>query len=83
MHLEEAADALNNRNVSIIDSGTTHTIFRCKEFFSHLTMTKAKVHTFTGSGDLIDGHGTAQVSLPNGTILTFITLCTLQSRIGI
>ena len=42
-------------NISIIDSGTTHTILKSKMHFSYLTLQDAVVHTISGSAKLIEG----------------------------
>ena len=53
----------------LLDSGTTHTILKHKEYFSELTMVKADVTTISGTTKLIEGYGKAQIILPNGTKL--------------
>ena len=53
----------------LLDSGTTHTILKHKEYFSELKMVKADVTTISGTTTLIEGYGKAQIILPNGTKL--------------
>src|SRR5688572_3414512 len=53
----------------LLDSGTTHTILKHKEYFSKLKMVKADVTTISGTTKLIEGYGKAQIILPNGTKL--------------
>jgi len=54
-------------NISIIDSGTTHTILKSKRHFSYLTLQDAIVHTISGSAKLIEGSERATIMLPCGT----------------
>ena len=53
----------------LLDSGTTHTILKNKEYFSDLKMFQASVHTISGSTNLIEGAGKACIILPQGTKL--------------
>jgi len=56
-------------NVYLLDSATTHTIFRNRHFFSSMTLRKAQIHTISGLVPIIDSFGNATIVLPNGTIL--------------
>ncbi|PHT74703.1 Cyclic nucleotide-gated ion channel 1 [Capsicum annuum] len=60
---------MNNfqEDVYLIDSGTTHTIFKDKKYFSHLNMGKINVTTIFGSTNLIEGFGKIIIILPKGT----------------
>ncbi|BBG94747.1 Disease resistance protein CC-NBS-LRR class family [Prunus dulcis] len=58
------------KDICLADSATTHTILRDRKYFSKLMLTKAKVTTISGPADLIEGSGTTQIMLPNGTILS-------------
>ncbi|CAN1247782.1 hypothetical protein LINPERPRIM_LOCUS6489 [Linum perenne] len=51
----------------IIDSASTHTIFKDKKYFSYLVMREANVSTISGSTNLIEGSGRANVLLHRGT----------------
>ncbi|TYJ00922.1 hypothetical protein E1A91_A13G118400v1, partial [Gossypium mustelinum] len=48
-------------------SATTHTIFKDKKYFSHLTMSNAHVNTISSSSKLIEGSGRAIILLPKDT----------------
>ena len=56
-------------DVCLLDSATTHSILRDKNYFSTMTLRKANVHTISGPVEMIDGSGNATIMLPNGTIL--------------
>ncbi|CAN1314424.1 hypothetical protein LINPERPRIM_LOCUS29329 [Linum perenne] len=51
----------------IIDSASTHTILKDKKYFSNLVMREANVSTISGSTNLIEGSGRANVLLHGGT----------------
>ena len=53
----------------LLDSGTTHTILKHKEYFSELKMVKADVTTISKTTNLIEGYEKAKIILPNGTKL--------------
>ena len=59
----------NYEDICLIDSGTTHTIFKDKKYFSHLNMDKINVTTISSSANLIKGFGKAIIILPKGTKL--------------
>ena len=56
-------------DVYLLDSASTHTIFRCRHFFSSMTLRKTHVHTIYGPISIIDGFGNATIVLPKGTIM--------------
>ena len=56
-------------DICLIDSGTTHTILKNKNYFSHLKLGEINVNTISGSVKLIEGSGRANVWLPEGTKL--------------
>ncbi|KAG2669691.1 hypothetical protein I3760_14G044600 [Carya illinoinensis] len=58
---------MNNRDICLADSATTHTILKDKKYFQNLTLCKAYVHTISGSSNLIEGFRRAYIVLPNGT----------------
>ncbi|KAG2678802.1 hypothetical protein I3760_11G021200 [Carya illinoinensis] len=58
---------MNNRDVCLADSATTHTILKDKKYFQNLTLNKVYVHIISGSSNLIEGSGRAYIVLPNGT----------------
>ena len=58
---------LNNDDICLIDSATTHTILKYEKYFSHLTMGETNVNTISGSAQLIEGSGRATIFLPKGT----------------
>ena len=55
-------------DVCLLDSASTHTIFRSRHFFSSMTLRKAHVHTIYGPIPIIDGFGNATIVLAKGTI---------------
>ena len=59
----------NKEDVFLLDSASTHTIFRSRHFFSSMTLRKTHVHTISGPIPIIDGFGNATIVLPKGTIL--------------
>ena len=59
-----------DRDICLVDSATTHTILKDKEYFSSLTLLEAKVNTISGSVNLIEGSGRATILLASGTKLT-------------
>ena len=58
--------SINPEELCLLDSATTHTIFRNDKYFSSLVMQKANVQTISGSINLIEGSGRANVLLPKG-----------------
>jgi len=50
----------------LVDSATTHTIIKHKQYFSNMRMMKVKVNTILGSADMIEGSRRANIMLPNG-----------------
>ena len=66
-------------DVCLLDSASTHTIFRSRHFFSSMTLCKTHVHTISGPIPIIDGFGNATIILPKGTIL-YIENAFLSSR---
>ena len=59
----------NYEDICLIDSATTHTIFKNEKYFSHLSMGNINVTTISGSANLIEGFGRAIIILPKGTKL--------------
>ena len=53
----------------MLDSATTHSILKDKNYFSTMTLRKVNVHTISGPIEMIDGSGNATIMLPNGIIL--------------
>ena len=53
----------------MLDSATTHSILKDKNYFSTMTLRKANFHTIFGPIEMIDGFGNATIMLPNGIIL--------------
>ena len=60
---------INRGELCLIDSATTHTILRNKKHFSSLIMRETNVQTISGSINLIEGSGRANILLPGGTKL--------------
>ncbi|KAF7137709.1 hypothetical protein RHSIM_Rhsim07G0041900 [Rhododendron simsii] len=57
-------------DICLVDSGTTHTILRDNKYFKQLTKVQANVNTISGSANLIEGSGRANIVLTNGTNLS-------------
>ena len=51
----------------LADSATMHTILKDKKYFQQLILSKAKVNTISGSSNLIEDSGRANIMLPKGT----------------
>lgn len=60
---------INPEDLCLVDSATTNTILRNDKYFSSLVMQKANVQTISGSINLIEGSGRANILLPEGTKL--------------
>ena len=58
-----------DKDILIVDSGSSHTILRDKRYFINLTLRNANISTIAGIASLIEGYGQAHVLLPNGTHL--------------
>ncbi|CAN1339806.1 hypothetical protein LINPERPRIM_LOCUS38630 [Linum perenne] len=58
---------MNNGDMCIIDSASTHTILKNKKYFSYLVMREANVSTISGSTNLNEGCGRANLLLHGGT----------------
>ena len=61
---------MNNEDLCLADSATTHTILKSKKYFSTLTMLEANVNTISGSTDLIEGFGKVNFIFSRGTKFT-------------
>ena len=59
---------INDGEICLADSATTHTILLDQKYFSHITLVEANVNTILGPTDLIDGSRIATIMLPCGTI---------------
>ena len=60
---------VNNGDICLADSATTHTILKNKAYFHHLVMKEANVSTIFGSTNIIEGSGRVSILLPGGTKL--------------
>ena len=58
---------MNEDDVCLVDCATTHTILRDKIYFLELILIKANVSTISGTINLVEGFGRANIMLPNGT----------------
>ena len=58
---------MNEDYVCLADCATTHTILRDERHFLKLTLIKANVSTISGTTNLVEGSGRANITLPNGT----------------
>ena len=51
----------------LVDSGTIHTILKCKEYFSQLSPAETHISTISGTNILIEGSRRAYILLSEGT----------------
>ena len=58
---------MNESDVCLANCATTHTILRDKRYFLDLTLTNDNVSTISGTANIIEGLGKANIMLPNGT----------------
>ena len=58
---------MNEDDVCLIGCATMHTILWDKRYFLELTLIKANISTISGTTNLVDGSGRANIMLPNGT----------------
>ena len=58
---------INEGDVCLADCATTHTILQEKIYFFNLITTNTSVSTISGTSNLIEGSGRANIVLPNGT----------------
>ena len=56
-------------DVCLLDSITTHSILRDKNYFSSMTLRKVNFHSISGPIEMIDDFRNATIMLPNGTTL--------------
>lgn len=61
--------SLNNPNIAIIDSSTSHTILTDKKYFETIVQSTRSINTIAGTDQIEEGIGTANVKLPGGTVL--------------
>ena len=66
MKIHLARSKINDADICLADSATTHTIFKNKKYFSHLTLGEDNVNTISGSRKLIEGSKRASILLPKG-----------------
>ena len=59
----------DNKDIFVVDSGSSHTILRDKRYFTNLTLKNANISTIAGMASLIEGYGHANILLPKGTHL--------------
>ena len=57
---------MNEGDVCLANYATTHTILRDKRYFLNLTLTNANVSTISGTANLIEGSGRANIMLLKG-----------------
>ena len=69
MELSLKKPFVDDANVCLIDSATTHTILKILTYFSYLKRKTTSVSTICGNAKLIEGFGRAHIILPKGTKL--------------
>ena len=60
---------LDDIRTCIVDSGTSHTILKCRDYFTHIIPSHRSMTTITGSNQIEQGHGPAIITLPHGTTI--------------
>ena len=58
---------MDDGDVCLAGCATTHTILRDKRYFLSLTLTSGNVSTISGTSNLIEGSGRANIMLLKGT----------------
>ena len=58
-----------NKDVFVVDCGSSHTILRDKRYFINSTLKNTNINTIAGIASLIEGYGQANIRLPKGTHL--------------
>ena len=69
MNIPLVNNGINNEEICLVDSATTHTILKDKKYFTYLVIQEANVSTISGSTNLIEGSGRATLLLHGGTQL--------------
>ena len=64
-----------NKDVLVVDSGSSHTILKDKRYFINLTLKNANISTIAGIASLIEGQGQASILLPWVHILRYQMPC--------
>ncbi|KAL1219805.1 Retrovirus-related Pol polyprotein from transposon TNT 1-94 [Cardamine amara subsp. amara] len=59
----------DDKDIFVVDSGSSNTILRDKRYFINLTLKNANICTIAGMANLIEGYGQANILLPKGTHL--------------
>ena len=68
-HTSKINSKMNKEDFCPVDSATTHTILKDKNYFKILKLCKANVNTIYGSSNLIEGSRRVIIMLPKGTKL--------------
>ena len=76
--------SMDDDDICLADSATTHTIFKNIKYFANFTKMKASVTTISGASKLIEGSGRAIIILPRGTKLVIDdALLSTKSKINL
>ena len=67
MEIHIVRPKINDADICLADNATTHTLFKDKKYFSHLTLREANDNTISSSTKLIEGFKKANILLPRGT----------------
>ena len=65
--IDLARSKINYADICLADNATTHTIYKDKKYFSHLTLGEANVNAISGTTKLIGGSRRANILLLKGT----------------
>nr|KYP34344.1 hypothetical protein KK1_044725 [Cajanus cajan] len=58
--------SIDNEDMCLPNSATTHTILKNNKFFSNLVMQEINISTISGTTNIIEGSGRANILLPGG-----------------
>jgi hypothetical protein len=64
--IDELNSKMMGKDFCLVDSATTHTILKDKKYFKQLILS-TKINTISGSSNLIEGIGRANIMLSKGT----------------
>ena len=67
MEISMIGPYINDKNLCLVDSATTHTILKDLKYFSYLRMQISNVSIICGSASLIEGFERAYITLPRRT----------------
>ncbi|GJV20858.1 hypothetical protein Tco_1369878 [Tanacetum coccineum] len=75
-----AQHIIDDEDIFLVDSATTHTIVKKEKYFSHLNLQESNVNTNSGSAKLIKDYGKAHILLPE-VIMEYLVKISKKARI--